>query len=43
MCHGWMLFFFFQLQKREVNDKEGVSVQGVTQLKGGLVIIRDKA
>ena len=29
---------FFQLQKREINDKGGVSVSDLTQRKGSLVI-----
>ena len=42
---GTYLWGFSQLKKRETNDKGRgkVPVSGVTQRKGGLVIIRDEA
>ena len=40
---GAYLCLLFQLQKREINDKGGLSVSDVTQRKVGLVIIGDEA
>ena len=39
---GCISLGFFQLQKREINDKRGICVRRDVSL-GGLVIIQDKA